>query len=145
MLAHVFCYRYSRRLTARYDTLTGGCRIMLNNPVSLPFHSPVPKDRDKLYFKLRQNVQKKVLITVQQISNKELGIERWEPVLWSNVAVNFISRCENFHHFQRITHIRLFDVPQNGSSKAVLCVLMNITLLWFAGCYLLCSHLQLQS
>uniref|UniRef100_A0A3B4CRU9 Rab-GAP TBC domain-containing protein n=1 Tax=Pygocentrus nattereri TaxID=42514 RepID=A0A3B4CRU9_PYGNA len=37
--------------------------------------SPVPKDRDKYYFKLRQAVQKKVVVTVQQISNKELGIE----------------------------------------------------------------------
>ncbi|XP_051929864.1 rab GTPase-activating protein 1-like isoform X2 [Hippocampus zosterae] len=45
--------------------------------------SPVPKDRDKLYFKLRQNVQKKVLITVQQISNKELGIERCFGMLLS--------------------------------------------------------------
>ncbi|XP_056613875.1 rab GTPase-activating protein 1-like [Triplophysa dalaica] len=38
--------------------------------------SPVPKDRDKYYFKLRQGVSKKVVVTVQQMSNKELGIER---------------------------------------------------------------------
>lgn len=38
--------------------------------------SPVPKDRDKLYFKLKQGIEKKVVITVQQLSNKELAIER---------------------------------------------------------------------
>ncbi|KAK3561932.1 hypothetical protein QTP86_019055 [Hemibagrus guttatus] len=45
--------------------------------------SPVPKDRDKFYFKLRQGVQKKVVVTVQQISNKELGIERCFGMLLS--------------------------------------------------------------
>uniref|UniRef100_A0A7N8WNY4 RAB GTPase activating protein 1-like n=1 Tax=Mastacembelus armatus TaxID=205130 RepID=A0A7N8WNY4_9TELE len=39
-------------------------------------YSPVPKDRDKFYFKLRQSVQKKVVVSVQQMCNKELGIER---------------------------------------------------------------------
>lgn len=38
--------------------------------------SPVPKDREKFYFKLKQGVEKKVVITVRQISNKELAIER---------------------------------------------------------------------
>ncbi|XP_076880719.1 LOW QUALITY PROTEIN: rab GTPase-activating protein 1-like [Brachyhypopomus gauderio] len=45
--------------------------------------SPVPKDREKYYFKLRQGVQKKVTVTVQQISNKELGIERCFGMLLS--------------------------------------------------------------
>ncbi|KAF7703015.1 hypothetical protein HF521_022022 [Silurus meridionalis] len=45
--------------------------------------SPVPKDRDKYYFKLRQGVQKKVVVTVQQISNKELEIERCFGMLLS--------------------------------------------------------------
>ncbi|XP_053099742.1 rab GTPase-activating protein 1-like isoform X2 [Hemicordylus capensis] len=45
--------------------------------------SPVPKDRDKLYFKLKQGVEKKVVITVQQISNKELAIERCFGMLLS--------------------------------------------------------------
>ncbi|KAF4083197.1 hypothetical protein AMELA_G00137280 [Ameiurus melas] len=45
--------------------------------------SPVPKDRDKYYFKLRQGVQKKVVVTVQQISNIELGIERCFGMLLS--------------------------------------------------------------
>ncbi|KAG7487851.1 hypothetical protein MATL_G00027680 [Megalops atlanticus] len=46
-------------------------------------YSPVPKDRDKLYFKLRQGVLKKVVVTVQQMSNKELGIERCFGMLLS--------------------------------------------------------------
>ncbi|KAM6963345.1 rab GTPase-activating protein 1 isoform 1-T1 [Aplochiton taeniatus] len=45
--------------------------------------SPVPKDRDKFYFKLRQGVQKKVVVTVQQMCNKELGIERCFGMLLS--------------------------------------------------------------
>ncbi|XP_019954085.2 rab GTPase-activating protein 1-like isoform X1 [Paralichthys olivaceus] len=46
-------------------------------------YSPVPKDRDKFYFKLRQGVQKKAVISVQQMCNKELGIERCFGMLLS--------------------------------------------------------------
>ncbi|KAM7388049.1 hypothetical protein PAMP_024250 [Pampus punctatissimus] len=46
-------------------------------------YSPVPKDRDKFYFKLRHGVQKKVVVSVQQICNKELGIERCFGMLLS--------------------------------------------------------------
>lgn len=45
--------------------------------------SPVPKDRDKFYFKLKQGIEKKVVITVQQVSNKELAIERCFGMLLS--------------------------------------------------------------
>ncbi|XP_070602830.1 rab GTPase-activating protein 1-like isoform X3 [Erythrolamprus reginae] len=45
--------------------------------------SPVPKDRDKFYFKLKQSLEKKVVITIQQISNKELAIERCFGMLLS--------------------------------------------------------------
>ncbi|XP_006635084.2 rab GTPase-activating protein 1-like [Lepisosteus oculatus] len=45
--------------------------------------SPVPKDRDKFYFKLRQGIEKKVMVTIQQITNKELGIERCFGMLLS--------------------------------------------------------------
>uniref|UniRef100_A0A8C6VW55 RAB GTPase activating protein 1 like n=1 Tax=Nothobranchius furzeri TaxID=105023 RepID=A0A8C6VW55_NOTFU len=38
-------------------------------------YNPVPKDREKFYLKLRQGVQKKVVVSVQQMCNKELGIE----------------------------------------------------------------------
>lgn len=51
-------------------------KVMYNNSLLLPLHSPVPKDRDKFYFKLRQGIQKKVVVSVQQMCNKELGIER---------------------------------------------------------------------
>uniref|UniRef100_A0A674PMF0 RAB GTPase activating protein 1 like n=1 Tax=Takifugu rubripes TaxID=31033 RepID=A0A674PMF0_TAKRU len=46
-------------------------------------YSSVPKDRDKFYFKLRQGVQKKVVLSVQQMCNKELGIERCFGMLLS--------------------------------------------------------------
>uniref|UniRef100_A0A672G9F7 Rab-GAP TBC domain-containing protein n=1 Tax=Salarias fasciatus TaxID=181472 RepID=A0A672G9F7_SALFA len=46
-------------------------------------YSAVPKDRDKFYFKLRQSVQKKVVVSVQQMCNKELGIERCFGMLLS--------------------------------------------------------------
>ncbi|MEE6496035.1 hypothetical protein FKM82_002209, partial [Ascaphus truei] len=45
--------------------------------------SPVPKDRDKLFFKLKQGVEKKVVITIQQLSNKELMVERCFGMLLS--------------------------------------------------------------
>ncbi|XP_015264207.1 PREDICTED: rab GTPase-activating protein 1-like [Gekko japonicus] len=45
--------------------------------------SPVPKDREKLFFKLKQGLEKKVVITVQQMSNKELAIERCFGMLLS--------------------------------------------------------------
>ncbi|XP_016146549.1 rab GTPase-activating protein 1-like [Sinocyclocheilus grahami] len=54
--------------------------------------SPVPKDRDKYYFKLRQGVQKKVVVTVQQMTNKELVIERW--------VLGCGSSCQKFRYFQ---------------------------------------------
>uniref|UniRef100_A0A8C7NYU5 Rab-GAP TBC domain-containing protein n=1 Tax=Oncorhynchus mykiss TaxID=8022 RepID=A0A8C7NYU5_ONCMY len=46
-------------------------------------YSPVPKDREKFFFKLRQGFQKKVVVMVQQMSNKELGIERCFGMLLS--------------------------------------------------------------
>ncbi|CAH2311235.1 rab GTPase-activating 1-like isoform X1 [Pelobates cultripes] len=45
--------------------------------------SPVPKDRDKLFFKLRQGVEKKLVVTIQQVSNKELVVERCFGMLLS--------------------------------------------------------------
>ncbi|XP_008581715.1 PREDICTED: rab GTPase-activating protein 1-like [Galeopterus variegatus] len=45
--------------------------------------SPVPKDRDKFYFKLKQGIEKKVVVTVKQLSNKELAIERCFGMLLS--------------------------------------------------------------
>ncbi|XP_026559129.1 rab GTPase-activating protein 1-like isoform X2 [Pseudonaja textilis] len=45
--------------------------------------SPVPKDREKFYFKLKQGLEKKIVITIKQISNKELAIERCFGMLLS--------------------------------------------------------------
>ncbi|XP_069793662.1 rab GTPase-activating protein 1-like isoform X3 [Narcine bancroftii] len=45
--------------------------------------SAVPKDREKLYFKLRQGIEKKLIINVQQTSNNELAIERCFGMLLS--------------------------------------------------------------
>ncbi|XP_078075295.1 rab GTPase-activating protein 1-like [Mustelus asterias] len=45
--------------------------------------SAVPKDREKLYFKLRQGIEKKLIITVQQTSNCELAVERCFGMLLS--------------------------------------------------------------
>ncbi|XP_053549236.1 rab GTPase-activating protein 1-like isoform X1 [Bombina bombina] len=45
--------------------------------------SAVPKDRDKFFFKLKQGVEKKVVITIQQVANKELGVERCFGMLLS--------------------------------------------------------------
>ncbi|XP_059503694.1 rab GTPase-activating protein 1-like isoform X2 [Stegostoma tigrinum] len=45
--------------------------------------SAVPKDREKLYFKLRQGIEKKLIITMHQTSNCELDIERCFGMLLS--------------------------------------------------------------
>ncbi|XP_038651105.1 rab GTPase-activating protein 1-like isoform X1 [Scyliorhinus canicula] len=45
--------------------------------------SAVPKDREKLYFKLRQGIEKKLIINVQQTSNCELAVERCFGMLLS--------------------------------------------------------------
>lgn len=44
--------------------------------VSFSLHSAVAKDKDKQSFKLRAGMDKKIVIYVQQTSNKELAIER---------------------------------------------------------------------
>lgn len=43
---------------------------------SLHIFSAVAKDKDKQSFKLRAGMDKKIVIYVQQTSNKELAIER---------------------------------------------------------------------
>lgn len=40
------------------------------------FYSAVPKEKDRQCFKLRQGTDKKIVIYVQQTTNKELAIER---------------------------------------------------------------------
>ncbi|XP_067085658.1 rab GTPase-activating protein 1-like isoform X1 [Osmerus mordax] len=65
------------------DTFTFTVSLEVREDDSKGNYSPVPKDRDKFYFKLRQGVQKKVVVTVQQMSNQELGIERCFGMLLS--------------------------------------------------------------
>ncbi|KAG8447870.1 hypothetical protein GDO86_015108, partial [Hymenochirus boettgeri] len=47
------------------------------------YFSAVPKEKDKQCFRLRQGVDKKIVICVQQTSNKELAIERCFGLLLS--------------------------------------------------------------
>lgn len=42
----------------------------------MPLNSAVSKDKDRQSFKLRPGMDKKIVIYVQQTSNKELAIER---------------------------------------------------------------------
>ncbi|XP_062311389.1 rab GTPase-activating protein 1-like, partial [Osmerus eperlanus] len=65
------------------DTFTFTVSLEVREDDNKGNYSPVPKDRDKFYFKLRQGVQKKVVVTVQQMSNQELGIERCFGMLLS--------------------------------------------------------------
>ncbi|KAK2120284.1 Rab GTPase-activating protein 1 [Saguinus oedipus] len=46
-------------------------------------YSAVPKDKDRQCFKLRQGIDKKIVIYVQQTTNKELAIERCFGLLLS--------------------------------------------------------------
>nr|XP_028588161.1 rab GTPase-activating protein 1-like isoform X3 [Podarcis muralis] len=65
------------------DTFTFSVSLEVKEDDGKGNFSPVPKDREKFYFKLKQGVEKKVVITVQQISNKELAIERCFGMLLS--------------------------------------------------------------
>lgn len=64
----------------RGGRLPGGAWVLLRHRGSsdapLFAHSAVPKDKDRQCFKLRQGVDKKIVIYVQQTTNKELAIER---------------------------------------------------------------------
>lgn len=51
----------------------------------------MPKDRERFYFKLRHGVQKKVVVSVQQLCNKELGIERLDALQFH--LVHSVSFC----------------------------------------------------
>lgn len=77
-----------------------------NTAVSLHF-SPVPKDRDKFYFKLRQGVQKKVVLSVQQMGNKELGIERYVQDAHNSHSFIFLLFFHNI--YSKSIHV-LFEI-----------------------------------
>lgn len=63
------------------------------------FHT-VPKDKN--VFKLRCNVEKKIVITVQQISNKELKIERY--VSLKMLLVFIFDMLRNIHTRKNCIH-----------------------------------------
>uniref|UniRef100_A0A674DMX7 Rab GTPase-activating protein 1-like n=1 Tax=Salmo trutta TaxID=8032 RepID=A0A674DMX7_SALTR len=65
------------------DLFTFNVSLEVKEDDSKGNYSPVPKDREKFFFKLRQGFQKKVVVMVQQMSNKELGIERCFGMLLS--------------------------------------------------------------
>uniref|UniRef100_A0A8C1M4F9 RAB GTPase activating protein 1-like n=1 Tax=Cyprinus carpio TaxID=7962 RepID=A0A8C1M4F9_CYPCA len=76
--------------------------------------SPVPKDRDKYYFKLRQGVQKNVVVTVQQMTNKELVIERCFGMLLSpgqKVRNNDMHLLDMVRHFWLLGFFLIFSPP----------------------------------
>ncbi|XP_077000303.1 rab GTPase-activating protein 1 isoform X4 [Tamandua tetradactyla] len=68
--------------------LRSQCQISLDVTLSVPnvsegTVSAVPKDKDRQCFKLRQGIDKKIVIYVQQTTNKELAIERCFGLLLS--------------------------------------------------------------
>nr|XP_037842101.1 rab GTPase-activating protein 1-like isoform X3 [Chlorocebus sabaeus] len=76
--------------------------------------SPVPKDRDKFYFKLKQGIEKKVVITVQQLSNKELAIERnpWERAMMGELMSSLACGTPMHQYFWH-----LMRKPQKSEGK----------------------------
>ncbi|XP_078405957.1 rab GTPase-activating protein 1 isoform X2 [Cetorhinus maximus] len=70
-------------LTPDSDTFTFTVSLEIKEDDGKGYFSAVPKDKDKQCFKLRQGVEKKIVICVQQASNKELIIERCFGLLLS--------------------------------------------------------------
>lgn len=71
---------YSLQITVEPKHLSA--RVALPRPsrliaLLLRLRSAVAKDKDKQSFKLRAGMDKKIVIYVQQTSNKELAIERY--------------------------------------------------------------------
>lgn len=65
------------------DIFTFSVSLEIKEDDGKGYFSAVPKDKDKQCFKLRQGVDKKIVIYVQQTSNKELAIERCFGLLLS--------------------------------------------------------------
>lgn len=63
---------YSSHSSPLFHSATG----FNNSLFSFFIFSAVAKDKDKQSFKLRAGMDKKIVIYVQQTSNKELAIER---------------------------------------------------------------------
>ncbi|XP_032904724.1 rab GTPase-activating protein 1 isoform X1 [Amblyraja radiata] len=70
-------------LTPDSDIFTFTVSLEIKEDDGKGYFSAVPKEKDKQCFKLRQGVDKKIVICVQQASNKELIIERCFGLLLS--------------------------------------------------------------
>lgn len=70
-------------LTPDSDIFTFTVSLEIKEDDGKGYYSAVPKEKDKQCFKLRQGVDKKIVICVQQASNKELIIERCFGLLLS--------------------------------------------------------------
>ncbi|XP_007474683.2 rab GTPase-activating protein 1 isoform X2 [Monodelphis domestica] len=69
--------------TSDSDIFTFSVSLEIKEDDGKGYFSAVPKDKDRQCFKLRQGIDKKIVIYVQQTSNKELIIERCFGLLLS--------------------------------------------------------------
>ncbi|XP_038600733.1 rab GTPase-activating protein 1 [Tachyglossus aculeatus] len=65
------------------DTFAFSVSLEIKEDDGKGYFSAVPKDKDRQCFKLRQGIDKKIVIYVQQTTNKELAIERCFGLLLS--------------------------------------------------------------
>ncbi|XP_058158393.1 rab GTPase-activating protein 1 isoform X3 [Dasypus novemcinctus] len=65
------------------DIFTFSVSLEIKEDDGKGYFSAVPKDKDRQCFKLRQGIDKKIVISVQQTTNKELAIERCFGLLLS--------------------------------------------------------------
>lgn len=65
------------------DIFTFSVSLEIKEDDGKGYFSAVPKDKDRQCFKLRQGIDKKIVINVQQTTNKELAIERCFGLLLS--------------------------------------------------------------
>nr|XP_028571806.1 rab GTPase-activating protein 1 isoform X1 [Podarcis muralis] len=65
------------------DIFTFSVSLEIKEDDGKGYFSAVPKDKDRQCFKLRQGIDKKIVIYVQQTTNKELAIERCFGLLLS--------------------------------------------------------------
>ncbi|XP_008822642.1 rab GTPase-activating protein 1 [Nannospalax galili] len=65
------------------DIFTFSVSLEIKEDDGKGYFSSVPKDKDRQCFKLRQGIDKKIVIYVQQTTNKELAIERCFGLLLS--------------------------------------------------------------
>uniref|UniRef100_F7A5V9 RAB GTPase activating protein 1 n=2 Tax=Equus caballus TaxID=9796 RepID=F7A5V9_HORSE len=69
--------------TPESDIFTFSVSLEIKEDDGKGYFSAVPKDKDRQCFKLRQGIDKKIVIYVQQTTNKELAIERCFGLLLS--------------------------------------------------------------